>query len=170
MGGKEGQMLKVLKSAMIAAALLSAACAAQAQTAPLEAVTLDRASWMAGRWIGEGLGGEMEEVWSAPAGGQMVGHFRMIQSGAPVFYEFMIMDVADGGIRMRLKHFNPDYTAWEDRETWVTFTPVSSSESEIVTSALHITRTGADTMTMVLRLRQGESVQEHTLNFRRAPL
>lgn len=164
-------MLRFAKSFIIAAALLTGACATPAIAQPAtETVTIDRASWLAGRWVGEGLGGEMEEIWSPPVGGQMIGHFRLVQNGAPVFYEFMVLDVADGGLRMKLKHFNPDYSAWEEREEWVTFTPVSSSADEIVLSALTIRRTAPDAMTMRLRLRNGENVQEHTLTFRRAPL
>lgn len=162
-------MLRFAKTLVLAAALLCGACAAQAQSTPAEAVSIERASWLAGRWVGEGMGGELEEVWSPPVGGQMIGHFRMVRDGAPAFYEFMVLDVAEGGLRMKLKHFNPDYSTWEDRETWVTFTPVSSSEHEIVTSALTIRRTSRDTMTMLIRLRTGENIQEHRLSFRRAP-
>jgi len=130
---------------------------------------IEDAAWLAGRWTGAGLGGQLEEVWSAPAGGQMVGHFRLLRDGKPVFYEFMLMDVAEGGIRMRLKHFNPDYTAWEDREEWTTFTPVSSSADELVFSALSIRRTGTDSMTMKLRIRRGDVTSEELLEFRRSP-
>lgn len=162
-------MFKLLKIVVITLAI--GACAAQAQPAPASAqVTIEDAAWMAGRWVGEGFGGQMEEAWAPPVGGQMVGHFRYWRDGAPVFYEFMIMDVVEGGVRMRLKHFNPDFTAWEDRETWITFEPVSVSPDAIVFNGLAIRRTGADTIEMTLRLREGEAVREELLRFRRAPL
>lgn len=138
-----------------------------ALTQQVPAGRIEDAAWLAGRWTGTGLGGQLEEVWSAPAGGQMVGHFRLLREGKPVFYEFMLMDVTEDGIRMRLKHFNPDYTAWEAREDWTTFTPVSSSSDELVFSALSIRRTAADTMTMKLRIRRGEVTSEELLEFRR---
>jgi hypothetical protein len=145
--------------------------ASNAQPAPgAGEVGIEVAAWLAGRWVGEGLGGEMEESWSPPAGGQMVGHFRLVQDGAPVFYEFLLLDVADGGLRMRLKHFNPDYSAWETVEEWTTFTPVSAGAEELVFSALRIQRKGPDAMTMLLRLNSGGNVTEQTLSFRRAPL
>jgi hypothetical protein len=130
--------------------------------------SIQDAAWLTGRWVGTGLGGELEEVWSAPAGGQMVGHFRLLREGKPVFYEFMLLDVADGGIRMRLKHFNPDHTAWEEKDNWTTFNPVSASADELAFSGLRITRTGHDAITMKLRLRNGDKVSEETLQFRRA--
>jgi hypothetical protein len=130
--------------------------------------TIEDAAWLAGRWTGSGLGGQLEEVWSPPAGGQMVGHFRLVQDGKPVFYEFILLDVVEGGVRMRLKHFNPDHTAWEDKDAWTTFSPVSASKDKLVFSALTIERTGADTLTMTLKLRQEGKVVEETLKFQRA--
>lgn len=158
-------MLQLLKTLTIAAAVFASACVAQAQTA--RPATIDDAAWLAGRWVGEGLGGEMEEMWSPPAGGQMVGHFRLTRDGAPVFYELMFIDVVDGGLRMRLKHFNPDYTAWEEREEWTTFEPVSFSADEIVFSALTIRRVGEDQITMILRMRRDDGVREEVMHFRR---
>jgi|SRR5690606_2959358 len=161
-------MLKLAKSLALACALFAAACAAQAQT--LRAVTIDDAAWLAGRWVGEGFGGQMEEAWAPPVGGQMIGHFRYWRDGQPQFYEFLVMDVAEGGLRMRLKHFNPDYSTWEDRETWTTFEPISVSPEAIVFNGLTIRREGEDRMVMTIRIRRGETVSEDTLRFQRAPL
>lgn len=132
------------------------------------AASIEDAAWLAGRWTGTGLGGQLEEVWSAPAGGQMVGHFRLVSDGKPVFYEFMLLDVADGGVRMRLKHFNPDHTAWEEKDAWTTFTPVSVSAEKLVFSALTIERMGPDALTMTLKMRRDGKVVEEIMKFRRA--
>jgi hypothetical protein len=160
-------MLKLFKTLALTCALFSAACAAQAQT---RAATIDDAAWLAGRWVGEGFGGQMEESWAPPVGGQMIGHFRHWRDGQPQFYEFMVMDVVEGGVRMRLKHFNPDYTSWEDRETWTTFEPVSVSSDAIIFDGLAIRRESEDRIAMTIRIRDGETVSEHILRFLRAPL
>jgi hypothetical protein len=148
-------MLKLFKTLALTCALFSAACAAQAQT---RAATIDDAAWLAGRWVGEGFGG------------QMIGHFRHWRDGQPHVYEFMVMDVVEGGVRMRLKHFNPDYTAWEDRETWTTFEPVSVSSDAIIFDGLAIRRESEDRIAMTIRIRDGGTVNEHILRFQRAPL
>lgn len=165
-------MLKFSKTFAIAAVLLSAACAARAQTTPVAPVevTIEDAAWLAGRWVGEGFGGQMEEAWAPPVGGQMIGHFRYWREGQPQFYEFLIMDVADGGLRMRLKHFNPDFTTWEEREQWTTFEPVSVGADRIVFNGLTIVRESEDRMVMTIRIRRGETVSEEVLRFARAPL
>jgi hypothetical protein len=112
----------------------------------------------------------MEEAWAPPVGGQMIGHFRYWREGQPQFYEFLIMEVADGGLRMRLKHFNPDFTTWEEREQWTTFEPVSVGADGIVFDGLTIVREGEDRMVMTIRIRRGETVSEEVLRFARAPL
>jgi hypothetical protein len=162
-------MLKLAKVFALTCALFAAACAAQAQTTN-QPVTIDAAAWMAGRWVGEGFDGQMEESWAPPVGGQMIGHFRYWREGEPQFYEFMVMDVVDGGVRMRLKHFNPDYTTWEDRETWTTFEPISASPEALIFDGLAISREGEDRIVMTIRIRRGETVSEEILRFQRAPL
>jgi hypothetical protein len=162
-------MLKLAKIFALTCVLFAVACAAQAQTARA-AATIDDAAWLAGRWVGEGFGGQMEETWAPPIGGQMIGHFRYWRDGRPQFYEFMVLDVVDGGVRMRLKHFNPDYSTWEDRETWTTFEPVSVSPEAIIFNGLTIRREGEDRIVMTIRIRRGETVTEDILRFQRAPL
>ena len=158
-------MLKLVKTAIAAAALFAGA--AHAQTPP---ATIDAAGWLAGRGVGEGFGGQMEETWAPPVGGQMVGHFRHWRDGQPRFYEIMLMDVVDGGVRMRVKHFNPDFTGWEERSEWVAFEPVSAAPDALIFNGLEIRREGADRIVMTIRIRRGETVTDETLRFQRAPL
>ncbi len=161
-------MLKLAKTFALTCAMLAAACVAQAQTT--RATTIDDAAWLAGRWIGEGLGGQLEETWSPPSGGQMVGHFAMSENGAPRFYEFMMLDIVDGGVRMRVKHFNPDMTGWEEKDAWHTFEPVSASAEALAFDGLVIRRIDANAIEMQLQMRSNGAVREETFRFRRAPL
>lgn len=161
-------MLKLAKVLALTCVLFAAACAAQAQTA--RTVTIDDAAWLAGRWVGEGFGGQMEESWSPPIGGQMIGHFRYWRDGEPQFYEIMMLDVADGGVRMRVKHFNPDFSGWEERGEWVTFEPVSAAPNTLIFDGLEIRREAPDRIVMTIRIRRGETVTDEILRFQRAPL
>ena len=145
--------------------VIAAALAGSAQ-----AQTIEDAAWLAGRWVGEGFGGQMEEAWAPPVGGQRVGHFRYWRDGTPQFYEIMLLDVAEGGVRMRVKHFNPDFTAWEDRGAWVTFAPISAGPEALIFDGLEIRREGEDRIVMHLRMRRGEAVTTEILRFQRAPL
>jgi len=86
-----------------------------------ESMSIDEMSWLAGHWAGEGLGGYAEEVWSPPRDGIMLGLFRVFQNDKPRFYEFVTLEEDDGSIVMRLKHFNPDLTGWEEKDKHVSF-------------------------------------------------
>jgi hypothetical protein len=138
--------------------------------APAPAATIADASWLAGRWVGEGLGGRIEEVWSPAEGGQMVGHFQLSVGGKPQFYEIMLLDVQPAGLRLRVKHFNPDFTAWEDKGGWHSFEPVSVAPNQIRFNGLSLEREG-DALTMSVRLKQKDgSVAEHPIRLKRAPI
>lgn len=158
-------MLKLLQVATLAATVVFLAPTARAQGASIE-----DAAWLAGRWVGEGFGGQMEEAWAPPVGGQMVGHFRYWRDGEPQFYEIMLIDVVEAGVRMRVKHFNPDFTAWEDRGDWHTFEPVSAGPDALIFDGLEIRREAEDRIVMTIRLRRGDAVEEEILRFQRAPL
>jgi hypothetical protein len=73
-------------------------------------------SWLAGTWKGSGLGGENEEVWSEPRHGVMMGMYRMIKGGDPVFYELLTLSEVEGSLEIRLKHFDPKLRGWEEKE------------------------------------------------------
>ena len=131
---------------------------------------IESASWLAGRWVGEGLGGQLEETWSTPASGQMVGHFRLVRNGVVAFYEICLLDVVDGGLRMRVKHFNPDFVGWEERDGWHAFDPASVSQDALSFTGLTLRRVGDDALEIVLSIRYPDGVREETLRLRRAPL
>jgi hypothetical protein len=168
MGAEEADVLKLIKALAFTATLFAAACAAQAQTP--RAATIEDAAWLAGRWVGEGFGGQMEEAWAPPVGGQMVGHFRYWRDGQPQFYEFLLLDVVEGGVRMRVKHFNPDMVGWEERGDWHSFEPVSAGPDALVFDGLEIRREGEDRVVMTIRIRNDDEVTTEILRFQRAPL
>lgn len=78
-------------------------------------------SWLQGQWSGEGLGAKCDETWSAAAGGCMVGTFRMVKDDKLVFSEFFMLVKTDEGVVLKLKHFNPDLTGWEEKDKSVDF-------------------------------------------------
>lgn len=85
------------------------------------AAAVEDMAWLAGQWTGEALGGTVEEIWSAPLGGAMMGMFRLVKDGETVFYELMTIVPEDGSLVLRLKHFNADLTSWEEKDETVDF-------------------------------------------------
>lgn len=79
-----------------------------------DALRLHHLAFLTGVWTGHGLGGEIEEFFLPPKAGAMVGHFRLFRDGDVVFYEYILIEQTDAGVEMRLHHFNPGMTRWED--------------------------------------------------------
>ena len=115
--------------------------------------SISQVSWLTGSWQGEGLGGAAEETWSAPAGGSMVGYFRLVKEGRPIFYEIMTIIEVDGSLELRLKHVNPDMTGWEEKSDFVRFKLARIEPDAIYFSGLTFRRAGPDRLEIYLELR-----------------
>lgn len=131
---------------------------------------VERVAWMAGHWRGTAFGGMSEEVWTEPAGGAMLGMFRSLGPDGEVrFYElFTLGDDDEGSLSIRLKHFHPDMTGWEEKDEMVTFPLVALSDDTAWFSGLTFRRAGPDEMHVHLALRSKDgSVREETFRYTR---
>ena len=137
--------------------------------APRPAARVADLSWLAGQWVGEGLGGSIDEVWSEPAAGSMVGYFRLVRDGKPVFYELLTLLESENSVEMRLKHANPDMTGWEDKAAFVTFKLVKHDKTGAYFSGLTFRRVSDDRMEgyLTLRNRADGTVREEKFIYRR---
>lgn len=131
--------------------------------------TLADIAWLAGNWTGAGLGGVSEENWGKPNAGAMLGTYRLIVDGKPVFYEMMMMLESGDSIILRLKHFNPDFTGWEEKDKTVDFKFVSKAGNRMNFSGLTFERVGTDKINLYLALRQTDGqVKEEVFSMSRA--
>jgi hypothetical protein len=132
--------------------------------------TLDQVAWLAGHWVGEGLGGASEELWSPPAGGAMMGTYRLLKDGAPVFYEFLLLVEEHGTLILKLKHFGPDLTGWEEKADFVDFPLVAIEGDAVHFDGLTYERQADGSMRIYLLLRSRETgeVREELFTMRRA--
>ena len=83
--------------------------------------TVEDLSWMVGHWTGKGFGGLVEESWNPAMGGSMIGSFRLVKSDKPSFYEMLLLTAANGSVAYQVKHFNPDFSGWEEKDDFVSF-------------------------------------------------
>ncbi len=95
-------------------------------------------AWLAGAWSGSGIeGAPAHEAWLPPTGDTMVGLFVQEQgAGGLMFTEHMYISEVDGSLALRLKHFNPDLTGWEEKDEMVTFRLVTLEPCAAYFSAL----------------------------------
>jgi hypothetical protein len=59
---------------------------------------LARLAWMAGSWASDSAGLHMEEHWTAPEGGLMVGMHRDVKNGRAVSFEFLRITADTAGV------------------------------------------------------------------------
>lgn len=127
-------------------------------------------AFLTGRWTGEGLGGLVDELWSPPAAGTMVGAFRLTQDGRPTFYEFFALEEHEGTVVLRLKHFDPGpgLPGWEEKDAETLFRLVRVEPDVAWLNGLTFRREGPDTLTIFLALRSAGVLREEVFRLRRA--
>ena len=78
-------------------------------------------AWIAGDWMGGEGDTLIHEQWSTPEADDMMGMFRLIESGRIVFYEFMTITQEDSGPILRIKHFDSGLVGWEEKGESIVF-------------------------------------------------
>ncbi|MBN2431010.1 MAG: hypothetical protein JXQ27_06015 [Acidobacteria bacterium] len=123
--------------------------------------SIEAVAWLAGAWQGAALGGRCDEVWSPPAGGAMMGMFRLVKDGRPVFYELLTISPEQGSLILRLKHFDAGLKGWEKQAETVDFPLVKLTATAAYFSRLTFRRDGADRLhVFVSSTRKDGSAQE----------
>lgn len=127
-------------------------------------------AFLAGMWRGTGFGGHSEEIWMPPSNGRVFGIFTQSNDGELVFSEYMEITKQEEEWVLRLKHFNPDFSGWEEKTDYVTFHLRSVAKNEAVFGGLSYKVVGDD-LTVSLRLQQDDgSITTETFNFTRVEL
>lgn len=136
--------------------------------APGPRAQVEDMNWLAGHWVGEALGGTVEEIWSPPRGGAMMGMFRLVKDAETVFYELMTIVPENGSLVLRLKHFNADLTGWEEKQDTVDFPLVEVAGNAFHFDGLSFRRESADRVRVHLAMRGKDgTVREETFAYTR---
>ncbi len=111
------------RSARVVGVLCVIVVASQVNLRAADRPSLEDLLWLAGSWVGSAGGTTMEEVWTEPAGGVMLGLHRDVTAGRPVFFEYL---------RIEQRESSVVYIA-SPRGTGATeFTLVSTGAAEVV--------------------------------------
>ena len=129
------------------------------------AASVDQLAWLEGRWVGEGLGGQCEEIYGAPAGGRIMGSFGLVKDGTAQFYEFILITEHEGSLVLRLKHFGADFSPWEEADETVDFPLVAIDDDGAWFDGLTLERRGENGMVAAVRTSEGGAFEFH---YRRA--
>lgn len=108
-------------------------------------VSIKDVAWIAGQWRGQALGASFEETWNKPAGGSMMGMFKLFEEpkdGKPKvqFYELLTIVEKDDSLLLRLKHFGKDLEGWEAKDKSVEFPLLDANKNEAIFEGLKFRR------------------------------
>lgn len=152
---------------VLAASIIAAAFAAGQDNMNTEFLFADL-SWLVGHWEGDAFGGTCEEIWSPPSGGSMMCMFKLISGGEVGFYELVTITIDKGKPILKLKHFNADLTAWEEKEKVITFPYVNHSPGEIKFDGLTYSKISADSLRIAVSVKGSDGkINEEVINCRR---
>ena len=138
---------------------------AAGETAPR--ATLEDVAWFVGAWEGDCFDMRCEEVWNPPSAGSMVGMFKLYGDEGVRFYELMLLTVEDGTLVMKVRHFNADFSAWEDKTGYVSFPMVALEPDAVHFRGLSFYRRGPGDLDIWIALTREDEVREHHLVYRR---
>lgn len=131
--------------------------------------TLADVAWLAGHWVGTGLGGECDETWLPATDNAMPGIFRYHLNDTLVFSEYMMIEALDSTLTIKLKHFNRDLSPWEDKDRWVEFRLIKIDGQTAYFNGLTYHREGNSlTVKLAMRTRDGSRIEE--FRFTKKPL
>jgi hypothetical protein len=99
------------------------------RASPPKATIADMA-WLQGRWVGTGLGGTVEEVWTPPSGNSMLGMFRLMKGDKIAFCEICTITEVGGSLLLRVKHFNGNLVGREEKDASIEFPLVKLAANE----------------------------------------
>lgn len=133
--------------------------------------SIDQLSWLAGSWVGTGMGADVTETYSAPLGGRITGHFAMADGkGGVAFTEIVDYVPLRTSLAYRVRHFNPDLSGWEDKTGKpVIFPLVAIEKDRWFFDGMTLDRTGPNALTMWVRITRNGTTSEVPFRFVRAP-
>jgi hypothetical protein len=87
---------------------------------------------LSGTGVGADKQTHVEDTWSPPSNGTMIGMYREMPDGKTTFYEFLMLSEENGAIVLRMKHFDEKFAGWEEKNQSVIFDATEVSRGHVV--------------------------------------
>ena len=129
--------------------------------------TINDFSWIEGYWKGEAMGGIIEEVWTAPLAGAMMGSFKMAEGNTVVFYELETLTEENGTVILRLKHFGADLKGWEKKDDTVDFKLVKFSKDKAYFDGLTFELVSPNELNIYVVIEEENSAEEFKFSYQK---
>jgi len=163
--------MRIALAVLLCAAIPALAQAPAAPAPPSPPAKIEQVAWLAGYWVGEGLGGQIEDIWMPPRDGVVLGAFRLTKPDGKGFYELFAVEEFEGSLRFVVKHFNPNWVGWEEKDQAVKLALRKIGENEASFGGVGFRREGNDNLLVDLTMRMKDgTTRTEVLRFKRRPL
>lgn len=166
-------MSRRLLICLILAVLLATTFPIQA-AGPKPASVKDLA-WIAGQWQGQKGADLLDEHWSAPGGGTMMGMFRWVKGGKLLVYEFLTFEDSATAPVLTFRHFGAGLIGWEEKDAPIRCPLAGGGPGEAVFACegmpmrLTYRRTGENGLTVLLERQKDGKSSTDEFAYSRAP-
>jgi hypothetical protein len=123
-------------------------------------------TFLSGRWTSDTAEGQEEEYWSQATGKSMVGTYRVLKGGDAVFYEFWVIEVEDGKVIFKMKHFDRGLIGWEEKADMVRLAVSTKDVQDVLFSkpdgslSLRYQRNGDELVSTLRRVKDGKTKED----------
>ena len=97
----------------------------------------------------------------------MIGFFKLLDGDAVSFYELLLLVEEEGSLSLKVKHFSPDFTAWEEKGDYVDFRLVKKEEDALHFAGISFYRRDENNIDGYIVMKNGEEITEHHLKYER---
>ena len=78
-----------------------------------------------------------------------------------------MLSVEEGSLSLKVKHFNADFTAWEEKADYINFRLVKKDDDALHFGGLSFYRRDDGSMGGYIVMKNGDEVREHHLKYNR---
>ncbi|MEH6743604.1 MAG: DUF6265 family protein [Hyphomonas sp.] len=132
---------------------------AEADTASPPA-SLAEVDWLVGYWIGDMPEGPVEQVFLPADKGQLPSFVRATNPDGIIFYEISNIIAQDGTLFIRLRHFTPGLSGWEDQSGPIDRRLLAIEGDTLYFDRVSFRRTGPDAYTVYFLNMDGDAERE----------
>jgi hypothetical protein len=123
-------------------------------------------AFLSGHWTSDSAEGQEEEYWSQAMGKSMVGAYRLMKDGNAVFYEFWAIEIEDGKVLFKMKHFDRGLVGWEDKADLVRLPLIVGGAQDISFAkpdgslSIRYQRNGDELVSTLRRIKDGKPKED----------
>src|SRR5262245_33998024 len=131
-------------------------------------------AWLNGHWQGKSGTSVFDEIWTPPAGNNMLGMFRITKADKLVMYEFMTLQDDPSGVTLRMRHFDAKLVAREEKEKALVWKAASWEKNQATfrlqdgqhKESLHFQRVSSSELAITLEKEQNGKMTRQPFSFK----